>query len=648
MNYKLIIKLKSATCIALGASSGRSIDMDVYTNEYGFPFIPSKRLKGVIKDACKEYNLMVSDSIDIDRLFGTQDDIEGTLKISNAELLDYISEKDNIVLDIKERNINPRFVKRMYVSKRTQTSIDDETEKAKEGSLRTINVVNKGLTFVSEIENITGEEEKHLSDAIKLVRHIGLNRNRGLGLVECRLEKNNKSESKIVLPSSDFDYLELRIHNEKPLLLSSSMKNETVKYIMGSSIYGYFANEYAKAIKLGKNDVDPVFTKLFLSDNLIFTNAYISDDKFNEYVPVPRFIQREKNKNKDGKCNYINLLLDKPFEDKKKASLSNKYIMLSDLLDENGLPLNDLHVIEPIIENNYHHSLNENGIVDEFYSYESISANQNFVSRIYGDKELLKELFDKVNSTNAYLGKSKNSQYGKCNISIVGKKENKEKDGDIIVFTSPCEIKGDNDELALTIEDVIKYGKIEKKNTMKYALSFMTLGGFNMQWRLPKPQKTLIAQESYIEGSVDSSINVLGEEGYIGCGQFIRLNKTRLCKLNNRVAKSDSINNSMSSYKSKWAKEGRCFKLMSEDKVVEEAFTQYIGITSIPLNSHQIERVLKMIDEFDNFYGFKTNVENIADENYRNKVLKLIDGYEHAKYPLYFKTLFTLLKYGKR
>lgn len=649
MNCKLTIKLKSDTCIALGASSGRSIDSDVYTNEYGFPFIPSKRLKGVIKDACKEYNLFINDILNIDKLFGTRDDTEGTLKICNAELSEFISEKDDVISDIFSHNINPKSVKRMYISKRTQTAIDAETGTAKESSLRTINVVNKGLVFISSINNVDDNDFEALKDAIKLVRHIGLNRNRGLGFVSCHLEKDNEIEEKLMFPSCDFDYLELRIHNVKPLLISSSLKNETLNYIMGSSIYGFFANEYAKKIGLGRNEVDPTFTELFLRDKVIFTNAYISDDEFNEYVPVPRFIQKEKNKNAEGKNNYINLLSNKNHDDKKKASLSNKYIKLLDLVDSSGLPLNDLHIIEPNIENNYHHSLDDKGIVNEFYSYESICANQNFVSRIYGDKELLKELFSKVDSKTAYFGKSKNSQYGECVISIVGKKNENVKDGDIIVFTSPCQLRNSEGELSLTIDEVLKNGNIEAKNTKKYSLSYMTLGGYNMQWNLPKPQRTVISQESYIEGSVSDDVEFLGDDISVGCGQFIKINKARLCQDNTKVTKEVSPKIKEGYFKSNWAKTGKYFKLCEDDRIISEAYAYYKNVEKkSKLNSHQIERILKMISEFDDFKTFEINVDEIADSGYRDNVKVLIENCKCGKYPLFFKTLFTLLKYAKR
>ena len=55
MRKKLQIELKSDLCAGSGESLGSLIDTDICYDEYGFPYIPSKRLKGLIKEAFIEY-----------------------------------------------------------------------------------------------------------------------------------------------------------------------------------------------------------------------------------------------------------------------------------------------------------------------------------------------------------------------------------------------------------------------------------------------------------------------------------------------------------------------------------------------------------------------------------------------------------------
>lgn len=48
MKYKLQIQLKSDLCASSGDSFGSLIDNDICYDKYGFPYIPAKRLKGIL------------------------------------------------------------------------------------------------------------------------------------------------------------------------------------------------------------------------------------------------------------------------------------------------------------------------------------------------------------------------------------------------------------------------------------------------------------------------------------------------------------------------------------------------------------------------------------------------------------------------
>ena len=55
MKTKLRIQLKSDLCAASGEGLGSLIDTDVCYDKYGFPYIPSKRIKGLLREAFMEY-----------------------------------------------------------------------------------------------------------------------------------------------------------------------------------------------------------------------------------------------------------------------------------------------------------------------------------------------------------------------------------------------------------------------------------------------------------------------------------------------------------------------------------------------------------------------------------------------------------------
>ena len=282
-------------------------------------------------------------------------------------------------------------------------------------------------------------------------------------------------------------------------MLSSLNQKESLPYIPSSTIYGYFANEYFKKIKNQK-----LFDNLFLGDNSIqFSNAYISDLEYNEYIPCPLFIKKYKNRGVNGEVEYVNKFIKENIDnkvEKKITSLDGKYILASTFKKE-GVDLNNLKVIEPTFEYAYHHSLDEFGNVKEFFQFLSLAKGQNFVAYAYGDEKKIFELFNKVNSRNVYFGKSRTSQYGKCEIDVEPVNENKEEkhesiSNNVLIFKSPVSLTLNNEEI---VNPLMIAKEINGKSVTNYAIKYSSIGGFNMLWGLPKQSKTAIDAGSYLE-----------------------------------------------------------------------------------------------------------------------------------------------------
>ena len=650
MEYLLKIELLSDACICSGTSSGASIDTDVYTNEFGFPYIPSKRIKGLLREAFEEYEYMFDKDIGFNKLFGTENDIEGSLKISNAELEEFFNEKESIISDIKYHHINPSYIKDIYVSNRTQTSIDEETGSSLEKSLRTTNVVNKGLVFISKLNGLDEREIDDFKLAIKLVKHMGLHRNRGLGLVKLTIEE--AKELNTIKIDDDFDYIELHISNESDLMITSNTKDKTLPYISGSCILGYFANKYAEIKGIEKDEINEEFNDMFLNSNLIFTNGYISDDEFNEYVPVPSFIKREKNKQKFGNkiiTKYVNMFT--PLDEVKVGDLSGKFIKKADLLNKNGLPLNNLHIIEPEFEYNYHTAL-EDGVVRKdngFYQYFAIAANQHFVSKIYGKKEYIKKLFDVVNMEYAYFGKCKNSQYARCKINAISRKNDFVDHGDLLVFVSPSNICNANNVSVLDINGVCE--NLSIKQDGDYNLKYSSFGGFNNLWKLPKKQVTSIQMESFIEGNINGTNQFIGEDNNIGFGEVLVLDKKTLCQVNND--KTTDIVDSDLSYSSKWFTKGKYYRLNRTIEVMNNAL-DYVNNNpkfAEEFKSTQVEKIFTMLEEQPSYSTFNSNINEIADtqDKFKKLALEFISKETNENiYKLFYKTALTVIKYDIR
>ena len=99
MQYKLIINLKSDLCASSGTGLGSLIDNDVCYDEYGLPYIPAKRIKGLLKEAAVEYCDWDENATKyLDEIFGIEgNNNPGSIKLSNA----YLSSYEEIIDSLK-------------------------------------------------------------------------------------------------------------------------------------------------------------------------------------------------------------------------------------------------------------------------------------------------------------------------------------------------------------------------------------------------------------------------------------------------------------------------------------------------------------------------------------------------------------------
>jgi CRISPR/Cas system CSM-associated protein Csm3 (group 7 of RAMP superfamily) len=164
-----------------GLSAGSDIDALVVKDAEGFPYIPGKTLKGLLKEAAVEMIQLKGEnhgqSDFIKKLFGYFDEkpvgeskihTKGSAFFSNAEL--------NVGLrnEAKEKNLTD-FLYRDIAS----TSIE-ENGIAKAHSLRRMETVIP-CELVATINGVDNEYEDDLIKCLKYIKRLGQNRNRGLG-----------------------------------------------------------------------------------------------------------------------------------------------------------------------------------------------------------------------------------------------------------------------------------------------------------------------------------------------------------------------------------------------------------------------------------------------------------------------------------
>jgi len=138
--------------VSSGESAGNLYDATVLKDEHGFAYIGGKTIKGLVKEAM-EY---------IDKDYQLKENF------SNFELTRSTKEQIQNTKDFLYKKVS-------------STAIDSKTKVAKDKSLRDIEVVIP-LTLYGEVTNI--KEKEKLKKALKFIKRLGLNRNRGLGRCE--------------------------------------------------------------------------------------------------------------------------------------------------------------------------------------------------------------------------------------------------------------------------------------------------------------------------------------------------------------------------------------------------------------------------------------------------------------------------------
>jgi len=199
MNYILTIKLLSAACPAGGEGSGGAIDLEVAHDDLGLPFIPARRIRGLLLESSDEVVTLLQpfvteekkEALELARktLFGNRGQEKAApLQIENGYLPDYEQTRKWLFwFDAQfpdKKLVVPELILSTFCSLRQQTALEKGVAKA--GSLRVTRILNKGWTFKSRI-NCPVTYQELLTLAVKGMRRLGSNRNRGLGAINCDL-----------------------------------------------------------------------------------------------------------------------------------------------------------------------------------------------------------------------------------------------------------------------------------------------------------------------------------------------------------------------------------------------------------------------------------------------------------------------------
>ena len=187
MKYK--INLLSDWHCGSGLSAGVESDAEVLKDDSNLPYIPGKTIKGLLKDALMEMPEHYAPRDMVGKLFGREEKDKdgmvirthkGSLFFSNATLC--AEEQEEVVPELAE-----------FLYRNISSTTINENGVAKPKTLRTMEVCIP-ISLVGEIAGIENEEEKTLiKKAIQWVRHLGVNRNRGLGRCQFIIDETIES-----------------------------------------------------------------------------------------------------------------------------------------------------------------------------------------------------------------------------------------------------------------------------------------------------------------------------------------------------------------------------------------------------------------------------------------------------------------------
>lgn len=658
----LRITLRSDLCVGSGYSYAGIIDSDICYNENGIPYIPGRRIKGCLKEAGEMIGLPQLDQLFGEAGYGRN---QGIL-VGNAYPEGY-GEQNRELTQLKSckspyaEYLTQQKVLEQYTRIKAQTEIEREGKTASRNSLRYIRVVNqytegscgpKPMCFLADVEFDCDREP--MEKAAKALRHIGMERNRGLGSVECRLEdicvsENGKSmvEKRVECKDTQRVCINYVIRNVQPLMLSSEYNEQTESFVSGKSVLGALASAYLE--REGTGSEDDAFYDLFLNGKTIFTNLTMCKAEtvsgeliYRHYEPVPLFINRLKKTKK-----IVNLAGKRdgtegddynPERGNQPQKLNGKFItFLSD---------KKVAVSEPDTSLVYHHSRKQksrdgkNGVL---YTQEVLREDQYFSGSIMTEARYADIICRLLEEKTLRFGKSKSAQYGRCRIVRI-KEE---------AYTYSMSLKAGEKILVAFVSDgifinetgyTVDYEQVRELLAKSLGLSYRAdtvdetvymqtriISGYNTVWNLKKPSVPGIKAGSVFEYTVESDCLIhtefAGERNLEGSGRI-------------HIYREKDMSYAMEVYKetaetAEPDKTRDMLKRIFMDSFMDFVRGRALEAERIGINASALGRVTLMLSESlekkegyeASFHDFMKRVGSIKEEKERNRIMDFIDRY---------------------
>ena len=432
-SYQLTLITKSFLLNGSGEGS-TLINADVVFLRSGFPFIPARRVKGMLKESLEEvleiYGKKEEEKMEvIQSLFGVSGKAvsEGKLVFHNMFLEGWHKmEEERRQLPANTPWLNVDFVKSHFTSEIQQTAIDEDGT-AKDRSLRNYRVLQPGLTFeglITSSRGLSNDEQSYLQEAVANWRYAGTRRNRGFGKIICTLgpkqivDPGNQNEP---APSFHTNTEEIRVEVKtlSPVVLALRLGDQntvyTQRHIAGNQVRGMLAGEFIRAnnrLERSNAHSDTDFYDCFLSGKLQFGPLTYTDSS-----PTPFYIQEYKGRND---LPLTSIFHPPPEGQEKLATRRVNYFSIR----TDG----KIKKCEPSTTFFFHNSREnrragrstDDQIEGGIFYYEALDAGQTFSGFLTGDGHTLEKLKDAFPlPIRTRMGRSKTAQYGLVEVRLI-------------------------------------------------------------------------------------------------------------------------------------------------------------------------------------------------------------------------------------
>lgn len=581
----LIINLKSDMCAATGGSDNGLIDSKTAL-EYGMPIIQAKRLKGCLLNEAKE---MASNGFakaeTLDHLFGKiGSGNPGSLHLGDAHLyrvpgsiFESAKLQEDVVIDEYEQvleeiqnhpSLNESLIEDVLTRSRTRTAIDRETKTAQSKTLRTMQVVPRGMVLKSRVELREPEiadEEKLLKHCVKALRHIGLGVTRGFGEISCSLEEIVSEDTKWntvekLIPSAELQSeLNYEIRLNAPALFAgeAGMYEDCCEQIPGSALMGAFAGMYIKDWNLGSHaHQDETFRRIFLRDGVQFGYGFLKKEE-KIFYPCPASVVQEKNRKSDDKKTVMNRIPIESETVRRKdignqvcIDIANRTLYLADVEKEVRM-----HHARPV-DRGIGHALNdrfEPGAADmgQFFQYTALSKGQRFCGTLKGQPEDLSILLEcvKKQGFRLSLGRSRTAEYGEAEIRCFANRNSQNEKPSkrwLLWLLTPMVLVSDWGRIELDLEYLKRQMKgllrceieIKEKESI---LKSTRVAGYNSKWGLPMPQYAALSAGTVLSVEAGRELYAAELEG-VRWGEMVGRGYGQIKTLPENLIKDDMRN----------------------------------------------------------------------------------------------------------